>query len=41
MSGLGFKPIHKFYRATTSSIKRTKNTRIQPVYEKYFNSSLT
>ena len=29
MSGLGFKPIHKFFRATTSSIKHTKNTRLQ------------
>ena len=34
MSGLEFKPIHKFFRATTSSIKHTKYTRLQQFTQK-------
>ena len=39
MSGLEFKPIHKFFRATTSSIKHTKNTRIQKNHQKILITS--
>ena len=39
MSGLEFKPIHKFFRATTSSIKHTKNPRIQKSHPKILITS--